>query len=98
MVESDCLETNTEIKLLKEVKNKSQYIIEYFDDFNFMVLFRCIITEYCSNGDLDACITEAKSNKLKFPPNQISFWCSDLIQGLVFLHDLKIIHRDIKPR
>lgn len=97
MVEAGSVETDNEIKLLKEVKNKSHYIIEYFDDFSFLI-FRCIITEFCPNGDLDGCIAEKKSKQHKFRSNQITFWCSDIIQGLVFLHDKDIIHRDIKPK
>lgn len=95
---SESLETQNEIKLLKEVKNKSLYIIEYFDDFNFRFPYHCILTEYCPNGDLDSCIAEYKSNKTKIPLNQINFWSSDLCQGLVHLHDMNIIHRDIKPK
>ena len=98
MVESDCFETSNEIRLLKELNKKSPYIIEYFDDFDFMAFFHCIITEYCTNGDLDAWICEYKIREENFTPNQIKFWCSDLTEGLVFLHEKGITHRDIKPK
>jgi serine/threonine protein kinase len=98
MVESDCLETENEIQLLKDVKNKSPFIIEYFDDFSFKGVYRCIITEYCPNGDLDSWIAKYKKNRQHFTTDQILLWCIDLAQGLVFLHKLTIIHRDIKPK
>jgi serine/threonine protein kinase len=100
MVESDCVETKNEIKLLKEVRNKSPYIIEYFDDFPLMGIKTCIITEYCPNGDLDALIEQHKSAGKKFLPTQINFWLTELASGLVFLHNFRppIIHRDIKPK
>jgi serine/threonine protein kinase len=97
IVESECVETSNEIALLKTVKDKSPLILQYFDDFSFM-LFRCIITEYCPNGDLDACLSEIKSNGETVPLNQVFFWSCDLAAALVFLHDLGIVHRDIKPK
>jgi len=84
--------------MLKELKNKCPYIIQYFDDFGFLGIFRCIITEYCPNGDLDDSIIEYKKSGQNFDLNQINFWAIQIMEGLVFLHELKIIHRDIKPK
>jgi serine/threonine protein kinase len=93
---SDRYETDNEIKILKGLKNKSPNIIEYFDDFTF-VLFRCIITEYCPNGDLDALIKNKKQNREKIQIDLIHLWALNISNGLVFLHNIDIIHRDIKP-
>jgi serine/threonine protein kinase len=98
MVLADTLETENEIELLKNVKNKSPFILEYFEDFSFKGVFRCIITEYCSNGDLDHWIAKYKSKGKHFELDKINFWFFQLSNGLAFLHKLNIIHRDMKPK
>lgn len=36
-----------EINLLKTLGNTSEYIIDYYDDFQFYEIKHCIVTEYC---------------------------------------------------
>jgi serine/threonine protein kinase len=91
-------DTVEEIRFLKELNNKCPHIIEYVDDFVYFGVKRCIITEYCSNGDLDEIIDDFKSRNQTIPVNQLIFWNWDLLGGIVFLHSKKIIHRDIKPK
>jgi serine/threonine protein kinase len=38
-----------------------------------------------------------KPNEKKFEDDQILKWIKDLINGLYYLHENSIIHRDIKP-
>jgi NIMA (never in mitosis gene a)-related kinase len=96
MVEDDA--STREIKLLQELRHKSELIIEYVDDFAYSGIKRCIITEYYANGDLDGIIEQYKANNKHIPLNKITYWNWEILQALVFLHHLKIIHRDIKPK
>lgn len=48
MVDSaELKEVKNEIDLLKTLNNKSDYIINYFDDFSFYSVKHCIVIEYC---------------------------------------------------
>jgi cell division control protein CDC15 len=98
MVDKDCLETLDEISILKNLKDRSPYVIKYFDDFSFYMVKRCIIMEYCRNGDLDELIREYRSNEQKFLTERINYWNRQILSGLIFLHSNGIIHRDIKPK
>ncbi|KAK4896572.1 Protein kinase of the Mitotic Exit Network [Elasticomyces elasticus] len=51
-----------------------------------------IILEYCENGSLHSIC----KNFGKFPENLVSLYTAQVLQGLVFLHEQGVIHRDIK--
>jgi serine/threonine protein kinase len=52
----------------------------------------CLVMEYCPYGDLSKCYPKAVS--------EIDAWCicAQLLEGLAVLHNLGIVHRDIKPQ
>jgi serine/threonine protein kinase len=94
----------SEIRFLKWLKDNnnesrtiSRHIIEYIDDFKYSTK-RCIITEYCPKGDLSMIMDQYKAKKEKIPLGKIIFWNTDILEGIAFLHKLRIIHRDIKPQ
>ncbi|KAF2480077.1 hypothetical protein BDY17DRAFT_327060 [Neohortaea acidophila] len=51
-----------------------------------------IILEYCENGSLHSIC----KNFGKFPENLVSMYTAQVLQGLLFLHEQGVIHRDIK--
>nr|POE82371.1 cytokinesis protein seph [Quercus suber] len=51
-----------------------------------------IILEYCENGSLHSIC----KNFGKFPENLVSLYTAQVLQGLLFLHEQGVIHRDIK--
>jgi NIMA (never in mitosis gene a)-related kinase len=56
----------------------------------------CIVMELCDNGDLLQAIEKHKKNKSKFTEKQVLHMFIQTVRGLKALHDLKIVHRDIK--
>ena len=51
-----------------------------------------IILEYCENGSLHS----ISKNFGKFPEHLVAFYMSQVLHGLLYLHDQGVIHRDIK--
>jgi len=51
-----------------------------------------IFIRYCENGSLHSIC----KNFGKFPENLVSLYMTQVLQGLLYLHDQGVIHRDIK--
>ncbi|KAI0096129.1 hypothetical protein GGR51DRAFT_567474 [Nemania sp. FL0031] len=78
-----------EIDLLKNLHHDN--IVKYI---GFVKSADClnIILEYCENGSLHS-ICKAYG---KFPENLVGVYMTQVLQGLQYLHDQGVIHRDIK--
>ena len=84
-------EALNEVKILSSLDNL--YIVKYFESFvekNNLY----IIMEYCEGGDLAQYI---KAQGVK-PLNENKIWkfLIQICMGLAFIHDKKVLHRDIK--
>ncbi|KXJ87720.1 hypothetical protein Micbo1qcDRAFT_236256 [Microdochium bolleyi] len=78
-----------EIDLLKNLNHDN--IVKYI---GFVKTTDClnIVLEYCENGSLHS-ICKAYG---KFPENLVGVYMTQVLQGLHYLHDQGVIHRDIK--
>lgn len=78
-----------EIDLLKNLNHPN--IVKYH---GFVKSYESlyIILEYCENGSLHSIC----KNFGKFPENLVSLYTAQVLQGLLFLHEQGVIHRDIK--
>ena len=56
-----------------------------------------VITEYADGGDLQMKLDEHKEKKEYFNENILLDWFMQICFSLLFIHDKKIIHRNIKP-
>ena len=88
------LNIETEINLLQELKHPN--IVLYKESFidenqNFN-----IVTTFCEGGDLYQKIF--KSQKTYFQEKEIINALIQLLLGLSYIHDKKIVHRDIKTK
>ncbi len=78
-----------EIDLLKNLDHpnivKYRGFVKSADSLN-------IILEYCENGSLHS----ISKNFGKFPENLVGIYMSQVLHGLLYLHEQGVIHRDIK--
>ncbi|KAL4498023.1 hypothetical protein ABPG72_014880 [Tetrahymena utriculariae] len=84
-----------EVHILASIKN--QYVIAYKEaiyDEQSECLF--VIMEYAAGGDLQQQVKNCIKSKTCLDENQIWIWTIQMLYGLKALHDLKILHRDLK--
>ena len=84
-----------EIRVLASINSK--YIINYKEAFfDTKDSSLCLVMEYADKGDLSKIIEEHKKSGNYFDEKDIWKIFIQLVKGLKSLHDLNIIHRDIK--
>ncbi|KAK7500538.1 hypothetical protein BaRGS_00008113, partial [Batillaria attramentaria] len=69
-----------------------EYIVSFYDCFEQRGSLY-IVMDYCSRGDLRKVIEKEQ----KLPEGQILTWFAQLCLALKYVHDRKMLHRDIKP-
>ncbi|XP_031500830.1 MAP3K epsilon protein kinase 1-like [Nymphaea colorata] len=80
-----------EIDLLKNLNHKN--IVKYLGSFKTKTHLY-IILEYVENGSLASIV---KPNKFgPFPESLVAVYIAQVLEGLVYLHEQGVIHRDIK--
>lgn len=83
-----------EVKVLEELKHPN--IVSYKDSFFDSENFFNIVMIYCDGGDIYNKIRSAKGKH--FPENEIIDYIVQLGLALSYVHDKKILHRDLKTQ
>lgn len=82
-----------EASLLKNLNHP--HIVEYIENFIEDGTF-IIIMEYCEEGDLAFHVSRMKKKGENFSEDLILNWFLQLAFALSYIHDKKILHRDLK--
>ncbi|XP_025871308.2 serine/threonine-protein kinase Nek11 isoform X2 [Vulpes vulpes] len=92
---NETVQANVEAQLLSKLDHPA--IVKFYTSFVERDNF-CIITEYCEGRDLDFKIQEYKEAGKTFPESQIIEWFIQLLLGVDYIHERKILHRDLKSK
>ncbi|XP_032929889.1 serine/threonine-protein kinase Nek11 isoform X4 [Catharus ustulatus] len=92
---NETVEANLEAQLLSKLDHPA--IVKFYASFVERDSF-CIITEYCEGGDLDFKIQEYKDSGKMFTQSQVIDWFIQLLLGVNYMHDRRILHRDLKAK
>ena len=95
LAEQQINEYKLEASILSSIK--SNYVVKYYDSFEEKNNLN-IIMEYCDGGDLYQFIEEKKKTKHLLTENLIWELFIKMILGLSSIHNMKILHRDLKTQ
>ncbi|XP_025230068.1 serine/threonine-protein kinase Nek11 isoform X3 [Theropithecus gelada] len=92
---NETVQASLEAQLLSKLDHPAivKFHASFVEQDNF-----CIITEYCEGRDLDYKIQEYKEAGKIFPDNQIIEWFIQLLLGVDYMHERRILHRDLKSK
>ncbi|XP_046895858.1 serine/threonine-protein kinase Nek11 isoform X3 [Hypomesus transpacificus] len=84
-----------EAQLLSQLHHPA--ILTFYSSFLERDSF-CIITEYCQDRDLDCKLEEVREAGQSLHETQIIDWLIQLLLGLHYMHERRILHRDLKAK
>ena len=76
---------------------KNAFLTKSTNSTNSDILLLNIISEYAEKGDIGKVLSRHQKENIYFVENQLLDWLIQNCLALVYLHDKKIIHGDIKP-
>lgn len=94
MPESEREKTEQEVRLLQKLRHAN--IVAYKDSYIDRDQFLCIVMVNCEGGDMYSKIKSVKGKK--FTEAQILEWFAQILLALLYLHDQRILHRDLKTQ
>jgi len=86
--------TEQEVRLLQKLRHTN--IVAYKDSYLDQDQFLNIVMVHCEGGDMYNKIRNCKGKN--FPESQVLDWFAQMALALYYLHDKKILHRDLKTQ
>ena len=96
MSQKDLENTENEVRLLQKIRHTN--IVAYKDSYVDREQFLNIVMVYCDGGDIYSKIKANSSKGKNFPEQQIVDWLAQMALALLYLHERKILHRDMKTQ
>lgn len=94
MEKKDLENTENEVRLLQKIRHSN--IVAYKDSYIDREQYLNLVMIYCDGGDM---YSKIKQNKGKnFSEEQILDWLVQIALALFYLHERKILHRDMKTQ
>ena len=85
---------DNEISIMKELNHPN--IVKFYDMLQSLSHYY-VIMEYCNGGSLSSCLRKYKQlYNNPFTQQIVQFLMKQILDGLIYIHSRKIIHRDIK--
>ncbi|KAK0156035.1 Serine/threonine-protein kinase Nek11 [Merluccius polli] len=92
---NETVQASQEAQLLSRLHHP--HILRFFHSFLEHDTF-CIITEYCQDKDLDYKLGEVRESGRSLSESQVVDWLVQLLLGVHYMHDRRILHRDLKAK
>ncbi|KAG7274237.1 hypothetical protein CRUP_007674 [Coryphaenoides rupestris] len=92
---NETVQASQEAQLLSRLHHP--HILRFFHSFLEHDTF-CIITEYCQDKDLDYKLGEVRESGRSLSETQVIDWLVQLLLGVHYMHDRRILHRDLKAK
>ncbi|KAL0985311.1 hypothetical protein UPYG_G00155330 [Umbra pygmaea] len=92
---NETVQASLEAQLLSQLHHPA--ILTFYRSFLHGHSF-CIITEYCQDRDLDFKLEEVRKAGQSLPETQVTDWLIQLLLGLHYMHERRILHRDLKAK
>lgn len=83
-----------ESRLLSSLR--SPHIVRHRESFSDRSTL-CIVMDHCEGGDLASRISLKWRRRKFFEEEQVLLWTTHILLALEYIHDLNIVHRDVKP-
>ncbi|XP_059364283.1 serine/threonine-protein kinase Nek11-like isoform X1 [Carassius carassius] len=92
---NETVHATQEAQLLSQLNHPA--ILKFFTSFLERDAF-CIITEYCEDKDLDCKLEVLKRTGRTLSEPQVCEWLCQLLLGVHYIHQRRILHRDLKAK
>jgi len=96
MPEADCKAAKKEVEILQKLNHNR--IIRYHDQYEDSKRRLNIVMDLASGGDLSDKIKTQQAKGRLFAEDVIIGWLGQTVSALAYLHSLRILHRDLKPK
>ncbi|TRY86055.1 hypothetical protein DNTS_030914 [Danionella cerebrum] len=92
---NETVHASREAQLLAQLDHPA--ILKFYSSFLEKEAF-CIITEYCEDRDLDWKLEEVRHTGGTLSEPQVCEWLCQLLLGVHYIHQRRILHRDLKAK